>query len=55
MLLNVREGLIYVIIPDSVTHIGNHAFSKCENLNSVTIPDSVTTYRKIGAFSAAIV
>ena len=30
-------------IPDSVTNIGNGAFSFCDSLTSVTIPDSVTT------------
>ena len=31
------------IIPDSVTSIGDYAFSGCEFLHSVTIPDSVTS------------
>ncbi len=30
-------------IPNSVTSIGNHAFSNCDRLTSVTIPDSVTS------------
>ena len=30
------------IIPDSVTHIGNHAFLKCEAIQNINIPNSVT-------------
>ena len=36
-------GLTEYTIPDSVTTIGNSAFSGCYSLTSVTIPDSVTT------------
>ena len=39
-----------VVIPDSVTTIGNYAFSGCSNLTSIVIPDSVTTIGD-GAFS----
>ena len=32
-----------VVIPDGVTGIGDHAFSQCKSLTSVTIPDGVTS------------
>ena len=35
-------GLTEYIIPDSVTYIGNYAFSRCVNLVDITIPDCVT-------------
>ena len=36
-------GVKRIIIGDSVTTIGNGAFSDCSSLTSVTIPNSVTT------------
>jgi len=36
-------------IPNGVTTIGNHAFSECYNLSSITIPDGVTSIGN-GAF-----
>ncbi len=35
-----------LVIPDSVTSIGNYAFNGCESLTSITIPDSVTSIGK---------
>ena len=40
-----------VTIPDSVTSIGEGAFSGCGSLKSVTIPDSVTSIDD-GAFES---
>ncbi len=39
-----------MVISDSVTNIGNYAFSSCKSLASVVIPDSVTSIGD-GAFS----
>jgi hypothetical protein len=40
---NFRSYLTNVIIPDSVTSIGDSAFYNCTSLTSVTIPSSVTS------------
>ena len=40
------SGLASVTIPNSVTSIGNDAFSGCSGLTSVTIPNSVTSIGK---------
>lgn len=39
-------GCKNTIIPNSVTNIGNRAFSECSGLTSVTIPNSVTSIGK---------
>ena len=44
-------GCMNTVIPNSVTSIGDHAFSGCSGLNSVTIPNSVTSIG-IAAFSS---
>ena len=36
-------GLTSITIPNSVTYIGDYAFSGCSNLTSINIPNSVTT------------
>ena len=40
---NVCTGLTSIIIPNSVTTIGNNAFNGCSGLTSITIPNSVTS------------
>ena len=39
-------SLTSIEIPDSVTSIGNWAFSECSSLTSIEIPDSVTSIDK---------
>ena len=40
------SSLTSIVIPNSVTSIGNGAFYGCDSLTSVTIPDSVTSIGK---------
>ena len=49
--LYIQENLVEdIVIPDSVTSIGDYAFTNCCNLKSITIPDSVTSIGS-GAFN----
>jgi len=48
---HAATGLISVIIPDSVTSMGDAAFENCTSLASVVIPDSVPSIGK-SVFSA---
>ena len=44
-----EKGVTDVVIPDSVTEIGDRAFKGCSSLTSVTIPEGVKCI-KAGAF-----
>ena len=46
-------GVKRIIVGDSVTTIGEYAFSYCSSLTSITIPNSVTTIKEY-AFSNCI-
>ncbi len=45
---DVAETLESLILPDTLTRIGNNAFSGCTNLKHIRIPDSV---KQIGAYA----
>ena len=51
--LAFEENLRSVRIPESVTKIGNNAFSNCLNLKEITIPNSVTSIGD-GAFQGCL-
>lgn len=43
-----------ITVPDSVTTIGDYAFSACANLRSITIPDGVTSIGKGAFYSSSL-
>ena len=47
------ELITNLVIPNSVTTIGEYAFYRCSNFTSVTIPDSVTTIGKCAFYLCA--
>ena len=43
-LLSIKDNLVKeVVIPNSVTYIGNYAFNGCCSLKCISIPNSVTS------------
>ena len=48
-----RADITSVIIPNSVTSIGQRAFCVCTGLISITIPDSVTTIGEVAFFKCS--
>jgi TPR repeat protein len=51
---NYRDNnILSITIPDTITTIGEYAFSSCKKLISITIPKSVTSIEK-GAFSGCV-
>ena len=50
IVVKCREWVTSVVIPNSITSIGDNAFVNCSGLTSVTIPNSVTSIGD-GAFS----
>lgn len=42
-----NNGVTNLIIPDSVTSIGNETFNGCDDLKTVNIPDSITSIGKM--------
>ena len=40
-------SLASIMLPDSVTMIGQSAFAKCSSLTSITLPHSLTTIERV--------
>ena len=47
----ISSGLTQIVLPDSVTRIGEKAFSDCDSLTSIVIPDSVTSIGDLAFYS----
>ena len=42
-LIEDRNNIVNIIIPEGTTNIGGHVFLSCPGLTSITIPNSVTS------------
>ena len=51
--VKVPKGVTDIVLPNSVTSIGNYAFYGCTSLASITIPDSVTSIKDNAFYGCA--